>query len=253
MAAADGAGRSHERREIVRSRAARSLVETPSVKSRNANRYRVIALATVLVAVTVPVLAQPAISWVLSYENKSTNQFAHDARTATLVNNTVPAKLAPRVLDALGGPPNPVFVREKRYLSASACVPHNCTSKGFFWIDTSTGAGLGAQLEESSGTTPVTLTIGSNTLSASNIPAAARDAVVAWIADTGLTPRQAAFMDTGGVTTAIDAGTPSASRRANIGSAMPWFQRNIVITVTPAEVIAAVATTVSGSGRAWAV
>jgi len=134
--------------------------------------------------------AQPSAAWVLDYENRSTNQFEHDPRTAPLVKATLPAKLAPLVLEALDGPPNPVFVRDRRYVSASACMAHACPSKGFFWIDTQTGVAIGARLEGWPSVGPAisiaTLLIGSNGVSAATIPSAAQDAIVAWIADTGV-------------------------------------------------------------------
>jgi len=49
------------------------------------------------------------------------------------------------VLEGLGGPLDPVIVIDHRYVSASACVAHACMVKAFFWIDTRTGIGLGAQ------------------------------------------------------------------------------------------------------------
>jgi len=147
--------------------------------------------------------AQQTAAWVLSYENRSSNQFEHDPRTAALVKATLPATLAPLVLEALDGPPDPVFVRDRRYVSASACMAHACPSKGFFWIDTQTGVGVGARLEGWPSVGPAisiaTLVIGSNGVSAKTIPPPAQDAIVAWIADTGINPQLVGFDGGGGV------------------------------------------------------
>ena len=90
--------------------------------------------------------------WLLAFDGKSTNALVMDKRfppfLRTHVTNapirywlsdkaTAPAKDA---LDFLHGPPDVVRVAEKRYVVASACVPHDCMDRGLLWVDTLTGA-----------------------------------------------------------------------------------------------------------------
>jgi hypothetical protein len=108
-----------------------------------------------------PVTASPT-DWVLSCEGKTTSEFIGDKRARQLVNTRVPRTLAHEVLEGLIGPPDPVFVTDLRYVSVSACIPHYCPMKAFFWIDTKTGIGLGAQFTRGIGAEPGTLRLGSN-------------------------------------------------------------------------------------------
>jgi uncharacterized protein YecT (DUF1311 family) len=137
--------------------------------------------------------------WVRDYENKSTNQLVWDHRMNSLVNTHLPAALAGKVGRALGGPPDPVVVVANRYASASACVPHDCGNKGFFWIDTKTGASLGASLGIDG------LLLGSNDLRASAIPPPARAALLNWLGENGIAPTQVAFAGADNVVTPIAA------------------------------------------------
>ena len=57
--------------------------------------------------------------WLLGYQGKSTNEFIWDKRTGELVNTRVPPALSDEVLNALGGPPDPVVVVDGRYVSMS--------------------------------------------------------------------------------------------------------------------------------------
>jgi len=123
-----------------------------------------------------------------------------------LVNTRVPAKLSYELLHALGGPPDPVLVKDHRYVSVSACVAHACGVKGFFWIDVKTGVGLGAvalttfdHLEADS------LRLGSNGLSPTRIPAAARDALIDWLSEKELTPEHVDFIGSQGESLSLDA------------------------------------------------
>jgi len=167
-------------------------------------RRSALAVTMAMLLGSVAGLTQPSPAWVLSYEGKSTNQFIHDARTPALIGALVPAKLAALVVDALDGPPDPVFVRDHRYTSASACVPHSCTSKGFFWIDTQTGVGVGARFETWVARGPATLTIGSNAVSVATVPLAAREALLAWIEDVETAPGQVDFVNGAGVSSSMD-------------------------------------------------
>ncbi|HWJ94965.1 MAG TPA: hypothetical protein VNT33_09600, partial [Telluria sp.] len=107
-----------------------------------------------------------AASWVLSYQNKSTNEFIWDKRTESLVRRTLPPRFSRLVLGALGGPPDPVIVTAGRFASMSACRAHSCIEKGFFWVDSATGDALGGYFLDGS------LLLGSNAFTRSSIPAA---------------------------------------------------------------------------------
>lgn len=141
-------------------------------------------------------------SWMLSYEGKSTNDFIWDKRTASLINTCVPAKLSNDLLDGLSGPPDPVIVSEHRYVSVSACVPHFCPTKGFFWLDTTTGIGLGAVF---GGDDSRTLKIGSNGMPATQVPAAARAGLIDWLTENELQPAKVEFIGSQGNWQSLDA------------------------------------------------
>ncbi|WLI87452.1 lysozyme inhibitor LprI family protein [Massilia sp. R2A-15] len=141
----------------------------------------------------------PSGSWVLSYEGKSTNNWIWDKRARGLVESRLPAKLSADVLASLGGPPDPVEVADRRYVSVSACMPHSCPDKAFFWFDTVTGIGLGAAYH------PDTLLIGSNGLGAGDIPAPAMRALSDWITDQKLAVASATFIGASGVSVELDA------------------------------------------------
>jgi uncharacterized protein YecT (DUF1311 family) len=144
-----------------------------------------------------PAPAQPA--WLLAYRGKSTNELAWDGRTQRLVETLVPSSVSAKVLPALGGPPDPVFVASDRYVSASACRPHSCTEKGFIWVDTQARIGLGAYAVDGD------LLLGSNGMSAPTIPEAARRALIDWLTDNGLQTERAAFIGASGERVALHA------------------------------------------------
>ena len=131
-------------------------------------------------------------SWVLSYENKSTNTFIWDKRAPTLIRATLPKQFAKDVLDGLGGPPDPVRVMENRYVSVSACVAHACMMKGFYWIDAQSGAALGATVFDNA------LLVGSKGVSSAAMPAQARKALLAWLSDNDIEPGKVEFMNAQG-------------------------------------------------------
>lgn len=133
-------------------------------------------------------------AWVLAYEGQSTNRFISDRRAVALVRSSVPAALSRDVLDALGGPPGPVLVQAGRYLAATACVRHYCPDKGWFWIDSRTGIGLGAYYASPDGV----LRIGSTSIAPARVPPPARRALLAWLADYGLTPSAVSFVSRDG-------------------------------------------------------
>lgn len=132
---------------------------------------------------------KPTLGWLLQYDGKSTNQFIFDTRTPRLVNTRVPSTLAKSLLMALGGPPDPVAVVKGRYVSMSACRYQSCSEKGFLWIDTQTGVGLGAFHASD------TLHLGSNSLSADHLPAEARLALLSWLYEQSLRTASAEFID----------------------------------------------------------
>jgi uncharacterized protein YecT (DUF1311 family) len=140
--------------------------------------------------------ASPA-DWVLSYEGQSTNRFIWDKRTAGLVRSHVPVPLSGDVAGGLGGPPDPVFVTDHRYLRASACVPHDCGDKGFFWIDTRTASGLGAALAGD------VLKLGSKDFAPDQLPGPARQALIDWLTEQQIQPSRVEFVQDDGKTVAL--------------------------------------------------
>jgi len=156
-----------------------------------------------LLALTLSTLSTLAhadvVDWPLSYDGQSTNTFIWDKRAKPLIQTRVPSKLSRDVIAGLGGPPDPVFVVEKRYVSASACEAHACPEKGFFWIDTQTGQGLGAVIYDGE------LRLGSNSLSSAQIPAAARRALIDWTSANDITVTSVEFIDRTGASASIDA------------------------------------------------
>ncbi|UTY59911.1 hypothetical protein HPQ68_23620 [Massilia sp. erpn] len=136
---------------------------------------------------TVWAAAKPA-GWVLSYEGKSSNAFIWDKRAKELIKNSVPPKIADELLSALGGPPDPVVVLKRRYVSVSACVAHACMVKGLFWFDSQNGVGIGVYLDEDS------LTLASSGLLPEEVPAVARKAITNWLSDVDVQPKQAHYL-----------------------------------------------------------
>jgi uncharacterized protein YecT (DUF1311 family) len=146
------------------------------------------ALGAVLALVLATAGAASPADWVLSYQGQSTNRFIWDKRTAGLVRKHVPAPLSGAVIAGLGGPPDPVFVTGRRYLRVSACVPHDCGDKGFFWIDSQTGAALGAHLAGD------VLRIGSNDFAPGQVPGLARQALLDWLTEQDIQPGKVEFV-----------------------------------------------------------
>jgi uncharacterized protein YecT (DUF1311 family) len=156
-------------------------------------------------------------NWLLRYEGKSTNAFVWDKRATALVNTRVPPTLSRDVLNALGGPPDPVVVVDGRYVSVSACRPHSCTEKGFLWVDTKTGTGLGAY--HSSGT----LRLGSNGIAADRIPVQARQALISWLSEQDLQTESAEFIGRSGERTKLQAKDFGAQEKFHAPSTGPAF------------------------------
>jgi len=158
-----------------------------------------VAMAACFIPAAMSAATVSATQWALSYEGKSTNQFMGDKRAVTLIRTRVPSRLSDQVLSALGGPPDPVLIAGRRYVAVSACVPHDCPDRGFFWLDTQTGVGLGAHFAGDQ------LELASNGLSATNIPAAARKALADWLTYQELVPTSLAFIDRANQLTPLDA------------------------------------------------
>ena len=151
----------------------------------------------------------PDPRWTLAYRGKSTNEWIHDARSKTLIDTRVPRRLSGDAYEGLSGAPDPVFVMDDRYVSVSAAAPHAGMWRGFFWIDTKTGVGLGAFfLDSGVDVGPLTegrLRLGSNGLSADRIPAAARAAVIDWLSFRRLKPLRVEFVGQNGGWRSLDA------------------------------------------------
>lgn len=149
-------------------------------------------VATLMMQATVP---QPR--WMLAYRAKSTNEWIHDARSKRLIDTRVPRRLSGDVYEGLSGAPDPVFVTDDRYVSTSAAAPHAGVWRGFFWIDTKTGVGLGGYFLDSADLGAFSigrLRLGSNGLSPDRIPAPALAAVVDWLTFQKLKPTRVEFV-----------------------------------------------------------
>jgi uncharacterized protein YecT (DUF1311 family) len=109
-----------------------------------------------------------------------------------LIRAQVPSTLSGDLLDALGGPPDPVFVVDRRYVNVSACVPHYCPDKGFFWTDTKSGVGFGAYFSTG------VLRLGSVGLYPNQLPDAASRALVDWLSEYELVPERIEFVSGSG-------------------------------------------------------
>lgn len=141
--------------------------------------------------------AARSAEWGLSYEGKSTNAFIWDKRARGLIKSSVPLEMTGDLLDALGGPPDPVRIADRRYFSVSACVPHACMIKGFFWSDSQNGIGLGAYLSEDA------LILGSNRLLPAALPPVARQAIISWLRENDIQPKTVRFMSQNGQLTSL--------------------------------------------------
>lgn len=171
-------------------------------------------------------LAATDASWLLTYTGKSSNAFIWDKRAETLIRDSLPKALADKVIPALGGPPDPVFVIERRYVSASACFPHWAYQKGFLWVDSRTGTALGAYAE---GRTTdginwrYTLTMGSGEVTADDIPPQASQSMLAWITDHDLAFDSVEFIGSDGTIRQLDASLYARPERFRPRAGGPSF------------------------------
>jgi hypothetical protein len=187
-------------------------------------------LATLLALPSAEATVPAQIAWPIGYKGASTNDFIWDQRTHALVHSAVPRRLAEQVLDGLGGPPDPVFVAEERFVSVSACPPHNCGVKAFFWIDTLTGAGLGAIFHASYPSKGGSLTISSIQLSATQIPAVARIAIADWLFDHDYIVSDVEFAAENEMPQRLDASQFQPSPRFMPKAGGPGFDCNIALS-----------------------
>ncbi|HZZ16266.1 MAG TPA: lysozyme inhibitor LprI family protein [Candidatus Sulfotelmatobacter sp.] len=191
---------------------ARDSVGT-SIGQRARQRFSAIAFCVISVVALASQAAESLTSqaaWMLSYAGGSTNALFWDKRTNAVIRESLPPRLSGKVLEALGGPPNPVIVVGPT-LSASACVAHSCPDKGFFWIDTASGIAFGASAslwgcEEATGNgLPCDLFLGSRRISAfHNIPPAGKQALMAWMNEQGIRVRKFRFVGPTSATTELD-------------------------------------------------
>lgn len=156
-------------------------------------------------------------AWLLDYQGKSANELIWDRRTKRLVQTRVPSALSGKVLSGLGGPPNPVFVVADRYVSTSACRAHSCIEKGFLWVDTHTGIGLGAYYLDGK------LLLGSNGMSHDRIPRPAMRAVNSWLEESDLRATSVAFLAGSGERSTLDAGEFNAAQSYQAPAGGPAF------------------------------
>ena len=127
--------------------------------------------------------------WLLSYQGKSANEFIWDKHTVDLIKATIPNPFSGKLLDGLGGPPDPVRISENRYFSTSACKPHECFTKSFYWYDMHTGKSIGAILNDED-----RLSISSKNVDVKYIPKSAMSDLRRWLSDVNKTPTQVNFV-----------------------------------------------------------
>ncbi len=142
-------------------------------------------------------------AWVLDYAGDSANPFIWDKRASKLIQSRVPSAISKDVLNGLGGPPNPFIVLDHRYASTSACRAHSCMEKGFFWIDTQTGRGLGAFVvadlasylgpDSIAPSKSTMLQLGSNSFGPGQLPREAKQALINWLSDENIRVDQVEF------------------------------------------------------------
>jgi hypothetical protein len=185
----------------------------------------------------------PELAWMRAYVGRSTNAFVWDPHLApALRSGLVPAALLPALADNLGGPPGPVRALGSG-MGFSACLPHSCGDKGFLWVDTASGEALGAvaacelrmerlsqgslDIDPATGLVrnqdpvvavlalanplnvrlwePCVMTLGARRGGPQELSAAARQALMEWIAEENLGVATAEWVDAAGAHTRLDA------------------------------------------------
>jgi len=142
------------------------------------------------------------VSWPLEYRDASTNSFSGDKRTGPLIESGTHRGFASELTLALGGPPGPVIVQEDRYVTASACVPHDCLRKGLLWLDTKGGSGLGAIFRGSYPSNAGALELDSTQIRG-GVPEGARLSIIKWLDEVKAVPTSVAFTDATGARRAL--------------------------------------------------
>gem|GEM_PF-1875466 len=142
--------------------------------------------------------------WLMSYQNKSTNALIWDKqrRFQALIKASMPTRaFSQHLLESFGGPPDPVLIRENRYVSASACEAHACTEKSFFWYDMKTGIAVGATLgdwqyhvHQNSFDHP-TLVVASNTATSLQLPEKSIFQIRTWLQQYRAIPAKVSFIN----------------------------------------------------------
>jgi uncharacterized protein YecT (DUF1311 family) len=188
-------------------------------------RYALVILVLALLCREAP--ASQDCAWLLAYAGKSTNQLIWDKRIGSLIHDALPASLADRVAGALGGPPDPVFVTDRRYVSMSACFPHACGEKAFLWVDTQTGNALGAHADcsypENGAAWRCAVRLGSTGLSRDTIPVQAAQALRAWMTEQGLALESIGFIGRDGTVQELDAAVYAPAEKFHPPAGGPSF------------------------------
>jgi hypothetical protein len=167
-----------------------------SVKSRRIHFFR---LAAVLLSciVSMPASAATNSPWPLEYRDWSTHDFVLDQRVLSLIRSKLHEPFAPLVMAALGWGFGPVNVLQNRFFSVSGCVPHRCSERGFFWLDTRTGAGLGAIIVKGYPNNVGELRLDSKVIRG-ELPEQARQSVVGWLDEQDIVATAVEFVDATG-------------------------------------------------------
>lgn len=173
-----------------------------------------------LLSVACPQAMAAADDWLLQFDNRSTNDFFWDKRAQPLIRRVLPREVAKEVIENLSGPPDAVHVEHGRYFSASACMAHSCTDKGFFWMDVATGIALGAATPLPADAVPtpeypdpITLLLGSAAGDAETIPPEARHALQRFLDRNELHPMRVTFVTGAGEHRSLDPAQFSAKPR----------------------------------------
>jgi hypothetical protein len=200
-----------------------------------------VVLAALGAVLGLPRFADAQTAWLLSYENKSTNQVMRDSRSARLVQTRIPSKLSVDVGAGLGGPPDPVVVEEHRYVTLAGCVAYYCPDHGWLWIDTRTGRSLGAYFEYMSGASTGEqygeLRLGSNSLT-SDFPERAMRSLIAWITDYDFRVTRVTFIDRAGAILPLDAARFQSRRTFRPSKTGPSFDCKVAASVVERSICA---------------
>jgi hypothetical protein len=185
------------------------MVSMPKIKQFDSVKATCSGLTRLTAVVSMCFIAQDASgvttqTWPLEYRDMSTNRFIWDKRVPSLIRSKLHSSFAPLVMAALGGPPNPVTVLQDRFFAASACVPHSCLEKGFFWLDTRTGDGLGAIIIVRYPGNVGELRLDSKA-TRGELPEHARQSVIDWLDEQNIVAAAVEFVDATGISHSLSA------------------------------------------------